>query len=139
MQNGQKHQAKTPLRSFLEVVLRIFRKPVFVSYLHERPSDKWVDEEAIASLQGNVGFESLRNRLAMFRATIETQLLTRKQESLREVDALQIGLYWMGFLDREMDRVAKRNRRVVVDATEEEEARFKQIYAAIEGVCSSQD
>lgn len=70
---------------------------------------------------------------------METELLSRKQHTPEVVRSLKEGIYWLGFLEREMQRITDKSRRVQAPATEDEMELFKRIYASIEAVGSPQD
>lgn len=97
-----------------------------VVYVEVAPPKQTLDREAeasIPSLAGHPGFQELLHRLDLQRAVLETRLKTTQHESLRSVDLLQLGIFWIGFLQREVDkRVYKDSKKSRYGLIEAEEA-----------------
>lgn len=110
-----------------------------IEYRENRPSYQRVDDDAISTLRGHPGFEALLNKVSIQRAILETTLLSRVYHSPEEVASLKEGIYWLGFLQGEMERITEKSRRKFAPATDDELELYKKIYASIEAVGSPQD
>jgi hypothetical protein len=92
------------------------------------------DEEAVRSLVNHPGFVALSNRLRLQAAALDAKLHTR-QESLRDVDRLQAGIEWCGWLQGQVDRaVAKHKETKAVAPSPTEQQMFDQVIRRYQGV-----
>lgn len=83
------------------------------------------DDASIASLKDHPGFVALVNRMKLRRAYLSAQLNNNRHESIRDVDFLQHGVHWLGYLEFEVNAAvgatkAKARPIVVSDAVAEE-------------------
>lgn len=93
------------------------------------------DEEAIRSLNVHPGFLMLAQRMRNQKAILKGHLEQGKHESLREVDVLQAGLRWLGYLEAEVNRAVGKKREVPeVKPSPDQLDDFKKVYAQIESV-----
>lgn len=118
------------------------KKQAVLDVIIQRPTDvpSPDDAAAIATLNGQAGWDALLRRLAFQRQVLQSRLSKPFHKSLREVDALQIGLMWLGYLEEECRRAT--NSIVPskhVGPTESEVEEFNKINAFIERVGSPQD
>lgn len=93
------------------------------------------DEGAIASLKHHPGFVALMNRMKLKRAVLEAQLKGGRHKEIRDVDILQLGLYWLGYAEHEINSAVgnlkeKSEPRLAVNELEE----FQRVRSAIESV-----
>jgi len=92
------------------------------------------DVEAISSLKNHPGMIALVNRMRLKRAALKAQLENSKHESLRDVDLLVTGLYWLRYIESEVSNavgeVQKKTPRLAVD----EVTAFEEIRNAIESI-----
>lgn len=107
----------------------------FTIQLAERLEVHPEDEESIRLLAHHPGFVALTNRLKIQRAALKAKLETQCHTDLREVDSLQNGIKWTGWLNAEVDKaVAKRKEAEAVAPHADEMAQFKQVFALLQGV-----
>jgi hypothetical protein len=99
------------------------------------------DEASIASLKYHPGFIALLNKLARQRAVLESRLNSTRHHEIRDVDLLQSGLFWIGYVESEVNQAAGIEKRAAQkSATASEVEEFSKALAAIEsvGVTSSE-
>lgn len=94
------------------------------------------DQAAITSLEHHPGFIALMNRMRWKRAVLETQLRTVRQKDIRDVDFLQSGLYWLGYMESEVNTTVAnlKNKTVPKLAVDDLADNFEKIRSAIESV-----
>ena len=92
------------------------------------------DEAAIASLQNHPGMTAMIRKCTLMRAALISQLERTRHDSIRDVDFLQSGAYWLRFLEREMVAATKAAKRATPRLAEDEVSLFEQIRAQIESV-----
>lgn len=88
---------------------------------------------AVAALESNPGMEYLLDKLRLRKSYLDTLLRTKKHESLREVDYLQLGVQWCGWLESEIkSEIARRDRvEAARPAFDQEEQEFERIAQAV--------
>jgi hypothetical protein len=99
------------------------------------------DDSSIASLRDHPGFVALMNRLKLRKAYLRSQLINNRHESMRDVDILQLGSFWLGYLESEVNNAVSNLKKqvppvVAVDAVEQE---FERAQAAIESIGNGKD
>jgi hypothetical protein len=93
------------------------------------------DAEAIASLRNHPGMVALLNRARLRQAVLKTQLSTTRHKDIRDVDFLQSGLYWLGFVESELAAVTVGLRnKSVPKLADTEVSTFEDILSAIESI-----
>lgn len=91
--------------------------------------------EALIALGAHPGFRYLTNKLRFEHAAIESRLKKQHHENLREVDFLQVGLFWTGWLQRQIDKELRRKENQSYRiSTEAELSAFNEVSKAIEQV-----
>jgi len=120
----------------MRLLRKLFKPEIVVVEIPNRRLDpiSKEDEIAIANLKGHPGFQALCRRLRIQMAFLESQLKNKRHARIREVDNLQNGLAWLGYLEAECDRSLEKTRRPVAVPTEDELDLFNRIYANIERV-----
>ena len=93
------------------------------------------DNDAIALLKNHPGFLALTNRMRLKKAALKAALEQTRHDTIRDVDFLQSGLYWLGFLESEVNKAVqdlktKSAPKLAVNEVEE----FEKVRAAIESV-----
>lgn len=99
-----------------------------------------IDDAAIATLSDHPGFVALVNRMKLRKAYISSQLTNNRHESIRDVDSLQHGLHWLGYLESEVNTAignvkAKAPAVYASDSVAEE---FERVRSAIETIGSQE-
>lgn len=59
--------------------------------------------QSVATLQGHPGFQYLLAKCKFQKSVLEAQLKGRRQESIREVEFLQSGIAWAGWLQDQLE------------------------------------
>lgn len=94
-------------------------------------------KQSVLSLSHHPGFMYLLTRLRYERSLLETTLKRTRHTDIREVDFLQSGIAWAGWLDDFLSRLVTVSKRSQpTSATPEEIAAFSEAIAAIEQVGS---
>lgn len=114
------------------------KKEILICYREDRPSYHDVDNEAMASLVGHPGFEAYRNKLQIQKKVLEDSVLNGEYD-FDTIKHMKSGIYWLGFLEREIEKLTGRSRRVTAPATVDELEQFNKIRASIEAVCVPQE
>jgi len=91
-------------------------------------------KESVATLASHPGFVWLIKRLELQRSALKSKLDLEKHETLREVDFLQAGIYWAGWLQQETARMTTKLPQRKLDPFEEELVAFRELDSAIERV-----
>lgn len=80
--------------------------PLIVEVEKPRVVPEWNKDVAasIATLQGHPGFAWLLGRLRLHRASMKSALCSQRQETLRDVEFLQSGIAWTGWLESQLTR-----------------------------------
>lgn len=113
----------------------LFNQPRLEVVLPEKPVYAHGDEEDIRSLASHPGFILLTYRLQAQAAVLDAKLRTTKHDSLREVDRLQLGSFWLNWLKAEVDKAVKNKAEAHRAATKlPDEEQFQQILASLQGV-----
>lgn len=93
------------------------------------------DDEAIKSLVSHPGFLMLMQRLRNQKAVVKAQLENSRHTDICEVNFLQSGLKWLGYLQGEVDRaVAKKQTVVEVKPTADQLQDFHKVLSLMESV-----
>jgi hypothetical protein len=97
---------------------------------------------AVAALRDHPGFQYLLAKLRLQKALLQTTLSTKRQASLRDVEFLQSGIVWCGWLEDQVSKaVGIQNRPQARPARVPEIEAFEQLQRLIDvvGVESSQE
>jgi len=115
---------------------RLFRPRPLVLEVEQRPPVVLDDavRESVRALAWHPGFQYLRDKLRLQRAVLEAQLHGARQESLREVEFLQSGVYWIAWLESQIRREVGIPARAPAKVTDEEEELIEAVRASIESV-----
>jgi hypothetical protein len=118
--------------------VKIVEKVVYkvVEVKSPRSSQAWSKEikDAISTLSSHPGFVALTDRLNLQRQMLESKLSREFHKDLREIDYLQAGVFWLGYIQ---DLVAKATNLIPsapVDAMQEEMEAFKLLDSQIERI-----
>jgi hypothetical protein len=102
-----------------------------------RTHTRWDKEskDAVSTLQSHPGFLALLDKLKLQRGIIENTLKSTRHQDIRAVDFLQSGIYWAGWLQREVEATTlKGPTKQYKDPMQEELEAFQAIDAQIERV-----
>ena len=128
-------------RGFRAWVRRIFspgsKSPSYyiVEFKEGVPVPDRGDDEAIASLRDHPGMTAILNRLRLKRAILESELKNARHSSLRDVDILQLGIFWNRFTESELNISTGRvSTRKMPTLAVDEVAEFEKVRAAIESI-----
>lgn len=97
------------------------------------------DADIVASLRAlptNLGFAWLTSRLELAGRLLTSRLQNDRHETMREVDALQLGIQWCNWLQRELASVTSQPEKTQVALEEDIELLFKEIDAQYERISS---
>jgi hypothetical protein len=123
------------LKRFLAWIKSPFTRIVYIEIPTPKPTFDRNAEASIPTLAGHPGFQELMKRLELQRAVLETKLKAERHDNLRSVDFLQLGLFWMDYLKREVDkRVYKNERTRLSHADFDEVAELTKISSLIERI-----
>lgn len=92
------------------------------------------DREAIAALDTHPGFRRLVAKLRFQQQLLELKATRERPKNLREVDFVQSGIFWTGWLDAQVAREVKRPRRTAEPLNSTEQSALEAVRAAIEVV-----
>jgi hypothetical protein len=105
--------------------------------LKEPRTKEWDKEtrDAVAALTAHPGFLAVVNRLATQRQMIQTKLSSGFHKELREVDYLQAGIFWLDYVQEQVNKATQVKLTArPTEAYDEELEAFKQIDAQLERV-----
>lgn len=88
----------------------------------------------LATLPSNPGWQYIMERLKLQKAVLEQALKQTRHEKLEDVQSLQAGIYWAGWLEAEMARLTQRAAAIETDTTDFERDAFQQIDSMLERV-----
>jgi hypothetical protein len=88
-------------------------------------------EAAVASLEGNPGFQYLLAKFKIQRALLERTLRTQPPTDLVAICNLQQGIFWCGWLEDQLTQSKSRLERNSQQTTAEELKLFKEIHSAM--------
>lgn len=92
------------------------------------------DEESVRSLINHPGFVTLMNRKRLQKAALRAKL-EQPQDTLRDYDRLQLGIYWIGYDEAEVNRaIAKKSEVRAALAKPYEKVEFDKVFALYESV-----
>jgi hypothetical protein len=74
------------------------------------------------------------DRLALQRQLLESKLTREFHKDLREVDQLQAGVFWLGYVQEVISKALDQPQRVPKDVMDEEMEAFRELDAKIERV-----
>jgi hypothetical protein len=83
------------------------REKEFVVVEVEAPRTREITDDVRSSVQAlahQPGFQHLLSRCRAMRAYLKKQLVESKHASMEEVQYLQAGIYWAGWLEQEMSK-----------------------------------
>lgn len=116
-------------------MIRLFSKPLVVELPPERKKITPETDRAIVNLHGNPGFNALMDRLRVQKSVLEATLKNERHPDIRVVDHLQSGIYWLSYLEKEVDR---RVHKIVtarpIEMEDAEVAEVARIQSAIERI-----
>lgn len=115
--------------------MTFWKQPKFTIVEIERPRqmDKPPDDVLI-TLQHHPGFTYLTERLRTQRFALEAALKRGKHATLRDVDILQAGIYWAGWLETQIQSALKLTQALEIPkpAFQEEQDAFNEIHNALQ-------
>jgi hypothetical protein len=86
-----------------------------------------IPQEALQGLESHPGFQYLLQRLALQRAALKTKLCNEVHSDIRAVDVIQAGIFWSGWLERQLGLAVAKNQAVPRNAIDEELREFQKI------------
>lgn len=97
---------------------------------------KWSKETkaAVATLQSHPGFLAILDRLYLQKSLLETKNNSEFHKEMREVDHLQSGIFWLGFVQQLVHKATDMPLPGPRDAMQEELEAFQELDAKIERV-----
>jgi len=126
--------------NLLERIKQLFQPRVIYKIVEvkvPRPIYRWDQntKDAIATLSSHPGFVALVDRLNLTKAQIESTLKSTMHKDLRQVDFLQSGSFWAGWLQEQIEKATyKGSQTKYLDPMEEELKAFQELDARIERV-----
>ena len=91
--------------------------------------------ESVRTLAAHPGFTYLLNKLKVQRAALETTLVSSRHASLRDVEFIQSGIFWTGWLQSQLELAVLRLRPGATrPASDEEVVAFQEALRTIETV-----
>lgn len=109
-------------------------KIIEVERPHQPPTDLPDLREGLKALVGNPYFDHLLGRLRAQRNFLETRLKDSRFEKIEDVSFVQGGVFWTGWLEREIERLTMAPPRPELSPVDNEVEAFRQIDALIERV-----
>lgn len=88
--------------------------------------------KSIATLQGHPGFQYLVEKLRIQRAQLRSALCNQRQESLTNVEFLQSGIAWTGWLEEQLQRAVNFQEPKPLEPERTEKEAFEEIQRFIE-------
>lgn len=124
---------KPPVPEVIEVDKIVYK---IIDVKGPRIAVKWDKEikAAVATLQSHPGFLAILDRLALQKAMLETKNNGEFHKELREVDHLQSGIFWLGFVQQLIHKASEMPLPGPRDAMAEELEAFRELDAKIERV-----
>lgn len=95
--------------------------------------------DSIRALAHNPGFRALMNRLRLQRLQMQNRLQTDLNAPLDALRSLQLGVYWAGWLDHQVNFYVNANSQRVSEPSTDELAMFQEIYKTLEIIGEEQD
>lgn len=96
--------------------------------------------QAVLALSTHPGFQYLLARLGVERAALESQLKRLRHSSIREVDALQLGIFWAGWLEDQLRRETRVQKSIPTKRLNpEEDSAYQAALSAYKVVSDRQD
>lgn len=86
----------------------------------------------LANLLHHPGFKYLLGSFQMEKAKLETLLKQQRHDTIRDVDALQLGIFWLGYAERKCRQAAGEVHDARRKASDQEIADFTSAHSAIE-------
>lgn len=90
--------------------------------------------EGLKALMGNPYFSHLLGRLKAQRSFLETRLKDSRFERIEDVSFVQSGVFWTGWLERELERLTAAPPKPELQPEERELEAFREIDAMLERV-----
>jgi hypothetical protein len=122
-----------PIPQIVEVDKVVYQ----VVALKEPRTKEWDKEtrDAVATLPAHPGFLAIVNRLATQKQMVQTKLSSGFHKELREVDYLQAGIFWLDYVQEQVNKATQVKLTArPTEAYDEELEAFKQIDAQLERV-----
>lgn len=119
---------KQPTQTVVQTVYQIVEveKPVPVPPLDENSS------QAVATLQAHPGFQYLLAKLRLQRSALKTILTTQRQHSLTDVEFIQSGIAWTGWLEEQLNAAIGFKAAPPTDSLESQRIAFEEALGRIE-------
>jgi len=121
----------------LEGIRKFFTSYKIVEVEKPRTQYRWDDNtrNAVSTLTSHPGFVALCDKLNLIRSQLKTKCYASVHKDLREVDYLQAGIFWSGWLQEQISQATlKGSVKQYVDPLQEELEAFKLLDAQIERV-----
>ena len=122
----------------LFTTVKIQEVPVYqiVEIKGPRIITKWDNETkaAVATLQSHPGHVAVMDRLALQRQLLESKLTREFHKDMREVDQLQAGVFWLGYVQEVISKALQLPQHTPKDAMDEEMEAFRELDSKIERV-----
>lgn len=90
------------------------------------------DEAAVATLGNDVRFIMLLNRLKKDREILQSRLANERHESMREVDSIQLSIFWCDWLSNTMRKLTIKRIPAYTPPDDDTLERFNQLKGALE-------
>ena len=99
-----------------------------------RPLRENEDSEAsVATLSAHPGFLFLTSKMRLQRSLLETTLRKSRHTSMKDVEMLQSGIFWLSWMEEQVNRDVHKATRVEPQAAfEVEEQAFKEVQKQLE-------
>ena len=98
------------------------------------PNEIFADREGFRALAGNPYFRALIERLRTQRHALESRLKESRFAKIEDVAFVQSGVFWTGWLEREVARLTLEPQRPELTPEQREIEAFQQIDALLERV-----
>lgn len=93
------------------------------------------DDEAIRNLAIHPGFLALTRRFDVQKSALQSKLNKVHHKELRDVDNLQLGMFWLDYLKSEVDKlVFRKEPEKAIPAAFDIQAEFNRVLSQIETV-----
>lgn len=122
------------------IVEKIKEVPKYIWLEVERPVPQIRQDaeaqKAVQTLAHHIGFQYLVEKLRLQRALLERHLKSNRHETIRDVECLQSGIFWINWLEAQVAQ-ATSNASTTAPATpvgDEEQIAFEALQAQLEEV-----
>jgi hypothetical protein len=90
--------------------------------------------EGLKALAGNPFFKAITSRLRTQRYALESRLKESRFDRIEDVSFVQSGVFWTGWLEREIARLTEEPQKPELTALDQEIEAFQQIDSLLERV-----